>query len=433
MKSKSPVILTQIHSLLYNPMRETSLNHFRSLGSLARDIASYKRLKNQTQAGKVGSSRPDSRADNISSLPGPSSSRPEPQQQTSEYEECTDVYNEFRISQNKENRRPNEQQRAPSDPSKSNTSRRGMYKEHSNGVRVTWNEDSQGFPLDDDELPQSRNNKRKTPPPYQARVDDDDNDSEPYFEVDQRTPKPDSRKRKATEPLQEEDESEDEGFSNERNKPKSQAHPSKRIKTVESVRAENSRNRLSRGHQPFLQSDNDDNDNDDNEDEVERQPASQQLSQQRNEFQNGDEGEDDEDEVERQPASQQQQQQQRRERSRSHQTAPRSQNRSRRHRTVEPDDDEGSLQLPVDDHPRSISFSQTQVDARSAAQEARIGNMSQTRTFWSKHDEEHLIDLIRKWGTSWAKIERKGEFQRDNITQISLKDKARNIKASYLM
>ncbi|EHK97451.1 hypothetical protein M7I_6788 [Glarea lozoyensis 74030] len=54
----------------------------------------------------------------------------------------------------------------------------------------------------------------------------------------------------------------------------------------------------------------------------------------------------------------------------------------------------------------------------------------QTRTPWSEHDEQHLIDLIAKHGTSWSLLYKLSHFDRET-TDVGLKDKARNLRAAW--
>jgi hypothetical protein len=56
---------------------------------------------------------------------------------------------------------------------------------------------------------------------------------------------------------------------------------------------------------------------------------------------------------------------------------------------------------------------------------------TQKRVFWTGADEDHLVRLIEEYGTSWSVIAKLGGFQ-TNRDQVALKDKARNMKVSYL-
>jgi len=56
---------------------------------------------------------------------------------------------------------------------------------------------------------------------------------------------------------------------------------------------------------------------------------------------------------------------------------------------------------------------------------------TQTRTPWSPHDTNHLIDMIAIYGGNWSTIQKVGGFERD-VDQVGLKDKARNIKVDFL-
>ena len=66
----------------------------------------------------------------------------------------------------------------------------------------------------------------------------------------------------------------------------------------------------------------------------------------------------------------------------------------------------------------------------SAMQPKRV----QTRTPWSQEECDRLLELIATLGTSWSSIKNEDIgldilHQRD---QVALKDKARNMKVTYL-
>jgi len=64
---------------------------------------------------------------------------------------------------------------------------------------------------------------------------------------------------------------------------------------------------------------------------------------------------------------------------------------------------------------------------------AMANHNSQSRTPWSDNDEALLIQYIEEHGCSWAFIAKLPgwDLVRRNF-QVQLKDKARNIKVSYL-
>ncbi|CAD6447708.1 870c33a3-8a3e-4fdb-8ef5-3dc2434eceeb [Sclerotinia trifoliorum] len=396
-----------------------------------------KLMKFRSQGDRVGPSRPDSSTNAKSNIRGPSRIQSEGQQEESE---ITRNFKKFTSSQDKENRRPDQHQGSRGATVPADTSRRAMYRKHPNGERVEWNEDSQGFLIDS----QPRNNKRKGPLP----PDDEADSSDQGFQSDQRAAEPTARqrrvrvddevlhqpinhKRKASSPPaaqpngkgvssernnkrkassspavepEDEDHSSDQGFQNHQRLSRPMARPTKRARTEagESSRAQNSRggNRSREVHSPLVVDDNDD------VDEVHNQFALVRQDQRR------------------------------REKSRSYQVRRMSPGRSRGRSVTNQDDDEGSLRLPADEYSDETSFPFTQATARANArvQAAKTGfNKAQTRTEWSDGDTQLLIDYISGIGPMWAEIERRGEFERANISQVGLKDKARNIKVSMLL
>lgn len=72
--------------------------------------------------------------------------------------------------------------------------------------------------------------------------------------------------------------------------------------------------------------------------------------------------------------------------------------------------------------------------ARANVQNATLSKREpQTRKKWSDNDEAELIRLIGEHGCSWSKIAELGEWEIVRKTfPVQLKDKARNIKVSYL-
>ncbi|KAK8910985.1 hypothetical protein QC760_000054 [Botrytis cinerea] len=390
---------------------------------------------------KLAGSRTSGGIEVGSSIPAPS--QPEEQQDS----QITQNFKKYSDSQNKENKSPEQPQVSRGRPLITTTSKRsGMYRKHSNAQKVVWVEDSQGFPIDsqaDDPGPsQPRNNKRKVPPYLQADnevlqpaqpktnkrkahaadilSDDEGHNSDEDFQTDQRNTEPrrriavpkssarpskrprtevgesslaqDSRSRKnskeASSPefqSNDDDHSEDQGFEADQNVPKLKPQRSKKARTEA---GENSQGQISsrkiRSPSPILASNNDD--------EEQNQEGLEQQNQHRKEL------------------------------SRSPQF---------------PEDDEGSVQMPQDEQPGTIAHSFTQASARSNVIAQAIKNgfgISQTRTPWSDKDTQLLIDYIGEKGPMWKEIEKSGDqFERDNITQVGLKDKARNIKVDILL
>jgi hypothetical protein len=85
-----------------------------------------------------------------------------------------------------------------------------------------------------------------------------------------------------------------------------------------------------------------------------------------------------------------------------------------------------------DDLDRGRHYTQVASTARVNAQKATMPNRQpQKRTKWSLADEQHLIDLIEQHGCSWALIQKFGNFEMER-DQVALKDKARNMKVTFL-
>ena len=89
------------------------------------------------------------------------------------------------------------------------------------------------------------------------------------------------------------------------------------------------------------------------------------------------------------------------------------------------DDDEDE-----EDRPRFTQVSQA-AHLASVRLKAMNDTSPQKRTAWSEPDTHHLIDLIGDYGCSWSTIEKQGGFEVAR-GQVALKDKARNIKVSFL-
>ncbi|QSZ36454.1 hypothetical protein DSL72_006333 [Monilinia vaccinii-corymbosi] len=317
-----------------------------------------------------------------SSFAGPSRSQAEVQQQNSE---ITEAVKAFSASQNKENQGPDQRQGSQGRPSIRNTATRGMYKHHPNSVKETWVEDSQGFP----DPPRPRINKRKSPP--QELQTDDDKPPQPTNNKRRRPPSPEVE-------VDNEDSSSDQGFQEYQGKmpPRrtatfiSSTRPSKRARTQ---RDENSRAQSSHGGHGSREVSSPLIGPNDDRDELRGQVASERPSQQ---------------------------------------VRPRLQP-SPSAQSVEISDDESD-----DESSRPVRFSQTQALARvNARREASrtAAMMSQTRAGWSDDDTERLVRYIERHGAVWSSIEKvEGhKFDRENITQVNLKDRARNIKVAMLL
>jgi hypothetical protein len=77
-------------------------------------------------------------------------------------------------------------------------------------------------------------------------------------------------------------------------------------------------------------------------------------------------------------------------------------------------------------------YTQVASTARVNVQKASmLTRQPQKRTKWSLADEQQLIDLIEQHGCSWALIQRMGNFDSER-DQVALKDKARNMKVTFL-
>jgi len=97
----------------------------------------------------------------------------------------------------------------------------------------------------------------------------------------------------------------------------------------------------------------------------------------------------------------------------------------------------GSASLVRGEHEDMPMLTQamTYIEANSSAKErvAKQPKKVQTRRQWSEIEIETLIDLIGKFGTSWAELKREDSNSiLENRDQVALKDKARNMKVDYL-
>ncbi|TGO32206.1 hypothetical protein BHYA_0340g00040 [Botrytis hyacinthi] len=375
----------------------------------------------------------------------PASSQPQRQKQDSE---ITQYFKKYSDSQNKENKSPEQPQGSRGRPLITATTKRsGMYRKHPNAQKVGWEEDSQGFPIDsqaDDPGPsQPRNNKRRFPPP-DLRADD---------EVPQ-VSQPKTNKRKAGDAnilSDDQDNSLNDDFEIDKREtkpgrriavPKSSARPSKRARTEEgeSSRAQDPPSRKAfreASASPEVQSE-DDNHSEDQGFEADKnvsKPKPRRSEEARTEAGESSRAqipprkhisrspilapENDDDEPNQEDLEQE------------------TQHREELPRILQvPEDDEGSVQLPQDDPPGTVAHSFTQASAHLNVRAQAIKNgfsATQTRTPWSDEDTQLLIDYIGDLGPWWSEIAKRGEFERDNITQVGLKDKARNIKVDMLL
>jgi hypothetical protein len=81
---------------------------------------------------------------------------------------------------------------------------------------------------------------------------------------------------------------------------------------------------------------------------------------------------------------------------------------------------------------RPPPFSQISIAARNSAARARLPtHKTQRRTPWSEYDTELLTSGIETHGCSWSTLSKLLEFEVER-DQVALKDKARNLKVSYL-
>ncbi|KAH8802710.1 hypothetical protein F5884DRAFT_802816 [Xylogone sp. PMI_703] len=96
----------------------------------------------------------------------------------------------------------------------------------------------------------------------------------------------------------------------------------------------------------------------------------------------------------------------------------------------EPDNDAESRRPRRD--PQERPFSLVNELARLKTVQSKTSGPKK-RTMWSDDDTDLLIDLIGEYGCSWSLLEAmgKGKFEMER-GQVALKDKARNIKVSYL-
>lgn len=89
-------------------------------------------------------------------------------------------------------------------------------------------------------------------------------------------------------------------------------------------------------------------------------------------------------------------------------------------------DEERNDQLQLDE----IPFSQVAELAKLEAIRSKSSS-AKKRIKWSDKDSARLIELIENIGCSWSKVKEAGGFEVER-DQVALKDKARNIKVSYL-
>ncbi|KAG4027128.1 hypothetical protein MFRU_033g00970 [Monilinia fructicola] len=380
---------------------------------------------------REGSPRSNPSANARSGFADSSLSPAEVQQQDSEITEAVKAFN---TSQNKENQRPDQHQGSRGRPSTKNTATRGIYKRHPNAVKETWDENSQGFPdpplprinrrkilpqevqTDDEEAPQPKNNKRKNPPSPEIELDEEDFSSDQGFQRDKRNmPSP---RRTAT-----------------------SRSPIRPLKRARAQRAEIPRGQSSRDEDRSREVSSQFISPDDDDGEVQSQSASEDQSQQRRERSPSQDVPSISQSQERRERSPSRQvpsvSQERRGRSKSQQNPPRSRTQQARRRS-QPPPSVHSVEMSDDDSPPPVPFAQTQAVARINArtQANRIGTkVLQTREVWSDADTKRLIRYIEKHGADWSIIEKNygEEFDRDNITQVNLKDRARNIKVSMLL
>lgn len=77
------------------------------------------------------------------------------------------------------------------------------------------------------------------------------------------------------------------------------------------------------------------------------------------------------------------------------------------------------------------TFEQVSRVARVHAARARAAEEPRKRSPWSEEDTQLLIEYVGTYGCAWSVIEQLGGWERV-VDQVALKDKARNIKVSYL-
>ena len=88
-----------------------------------------------------------------------------------------------------------------------------------------------------------------------------------------------------------------------------------------------------------------------------------------------------------------------------------------------------------DEDDNAPSFTQTRVSALAASQRAKTETIkTQKRIPWSDYDSDILLSLIEEHGCSWSYIQKHAEFseERGEVGQVALKDRARNMKVSFL-
>lgn len=104
--------------------------------------------------------------------------------------------------------------------------------------------------------------------------------------------------------------------------------------------------------------------------------------------------------------------------------------RHRREREREPSESEEELEAPPSPPISAKVKAVAKVNVANATIPTR---QTQGRQKWSDNDEAELIRLVGEHGCAWSRLVELGDWEivRPNF-QVQLKDKARNIKVSYL-
>jgi hypothetical protein len=98
-----------------------------------------------------------------------------------------------------------------------------------------------------------------------------------------------------------------------------------------------------------------------------------------------------------------------------------------RREVVDEEEDEDDDAYPPPTFPQASVVARVNV----AHAQSRMGREPQKRIPWSEEDSIRLIDAIEQFGCSWSLIAKNVDFDHPR-DQVALKDKARNMKVTYL-
>ena len=100
---------------------------------------------------------------------------------------------------------------------------------------------------------------------------------------------------------------------------------------------------------------------------------------------------------------------------------------SARREVVDEEEDEDDDAYPPPTFPQASAVARVNV----AHAQSRVSREPQRRIPWSEEDSMRLMDAIEQFGCSWSLIAKNVDFDHPR-DQVALKDKARNMKVTYL-